>query len=117
MLSKNILKRVRIIGDKISIILPDNLKEEIDKLRELYKEDRSSFIRKLLWKSITREKLEFALKEYLNDKISIGKASEIAGISIWEMFDELKKRNITLNYKIAEAELEIERILQKYNKK
>ncbi|MHA1490407.1 MAG: UPF0175 family protein [Promethearchaeota archaeon] len=105
------------MGDKISIILPDDLKEEIDKLRKLYREDQSSFIRKLLWKSIAQEKLEFALKEYLNDKISIGRASEIANISIWEMLDELKKRNITLNYKISEAELEIERILQKYNKK
>ena len=105
------------MGDKISIILPDDLKEEIDKLRELYKEDQSSYIRKLLWKSIAQEKLEFALKEYLTDKISMGKASEIAGISIWEMLDELKKRNITLNYKLSEAELEIERILQKYNKK
>ena len=105
------------MGDKISIILPDDLKEEIDKLRELYKEDQSSYIRKLLWKSIAQEKLEFALKEYLSDKISMGKASEIAGISIWEMLDELKKRNITLKYKLSEAELEIERILQKYNKK
>ena len=105
------------MGDKISIILPDDLKKEIDKLRELYKEDQSSLIRKLLWKNIAQEKLEFALKEYLNDKISIGRASEIASISIWEMLDELKKRNITLNYKISEAELEIERILQKYNKK
>lgn len=104
------------MGDKISIILPDELKEEIDKLREIYKEDQSSYIRKLLWKSIAQEKLEYALKEYLNDKISMGKASEIAGISIWEMLDELKKRNITLNYKIAEAELEIEKILKKYKK-
>ncbi|MHA1343872.1 MAG: UPF0175 family protein [Promethearchaeota archaeon] len=105
------------MGDKISIILPEDLKKEIDKLREVYKEDQSSFIRRLLWKSITQEKLEYAIKEYLNDKISIGKASEIAGISIWEMLDELNKRNITLNYKISEAELEIERILQKYKKK
>ena len=105
------------MGDKISIILPDDLKEEIDKLRELNKEDQSSYIRKLLWKIIAQEKLEFALKEYLSDKISIDKASEIAGICIWEMLDELKKRNITLNYKLSEAELEIERILQKYNKK
>ena len=104
------------MGDKISIVIPDDLKEEIDKLRELYKEDQSSFIRKLLWKSIAQEKLEFALKEYLMDKISLGKASEIAGISIWEMLDELKKRNDTLNYKMAEAELEIEKILKKYNK-
>ncbi len=29
------------MGDKISIILPDDLKEEIDKLKELYKEDQS----------------------------------------------------------------------------
>jgi predicted HTH domain antitoxin len=104
------------MGDKISIVLPDDLKEEIDKLKELYKEDQSTLIRKLLWKSINQEKLQFAIKEYLNDKISLGKASEFAGISIWEMLDELNKRNITLNYKIAEAELEIERILKKYKK-
>ena len=105
------------MGDKISIILPDDLKVEIDKLRELYKEDQSSIIRKLLWKSIAQEKLEYALKEYLSDKISMGKAAEIAGISIWDMLDELKRRNITLNYKPSEAELEIERILQKYKNK
>ena len=110
------MKEVKNLGDKISIILPDDLKKEIDKLRELYKEDQSSFIRQLLWKSITQEKLEYALREYLNDKISLGKAAEIAGISIWEMLDELKKKNITLNYKISEAELEIEKILKKYNK-
>ncbi len=63
-----------------------------------------------------QEKLEFALNEFINDKILIGNASEIAGISIWGMFDEFKKRNITLNYNISEAELEIEKILKKYNK-
>ncbi len=66
--------------------------------------------------SITQEKLEYALKKYLNDKISIGKATEIAGISIWEMLDELKKRNIPLNYKISEAEFEIDKILKRYKK-
>ena len=104
------------MGDKISIILPDDLKEEIEKLKELHKEEQSSYIRKLLWKSVAQEKLDYALKQYLDDKISLGKAAEIAGISIWEMLDELKKRNITLKYKISEAELEIEKILKKYKK-
>jgi len=40
MLSKNILKKVKNLGDKISIILPDDLKKEIDKLREHAQEDR-----------------------------------------------------------------------------
>lgn len=110
------MKKVKNLGNKISIVLPDDLKEEIDKLRELYREDQSTFIRKLLWKSIAQEKLELALKKYLCDKISLGKASEIAEISIWEMLDELKKRNVTLNYKMAEVELDIEKILKKYNK-
>jgi len=32
------------------------------------------------------------------------------------MLDDLKSRNITLNYKISEAELEIEKILKNYKK-
>jgi predicted HTH domain antitoxin len=60
------------------------------------------------------EKLELALEQYLNDKISLGKAAEIADISIWEMLDELKKRKITLNYRIEDAEKEIENIVKKY---
>ncbi len=113
---KNIWRKVRGLGDKISIILPEELKEEIDKLRELRHEDQSTFIRKLLWKSIAQEKLEYALKQYLADKISLGKAAELAGLSIWEILDELKGRNITLDYKLHDAELEIEKILQKYGK-
>ena len=35
---------------------------------------------------------------------------------IWEFHDELHKRNITLKYKLSEAELEIEKILKKYKK-
>ena len=114
MLYKNLLKKVRNLGDKISIILPDDLKEEIDKLKKLFKEDQSSYIRKLLWKSVAQEKLEYAITQYLDDKISMGKAAEIADISIWEMLDELKRRNITLKYKISEAELEIDKIVKKY---
>lgn len=107
---------MRNLGNKISIILPEELKEEIDKLRKLRHEDQSSFIRKLLWKSVAQEKLEYALNQYLADKISLGKAAELADLSIWEMLDELKKRKITLNYSISEAEQEILRILQKYGK-
>jgi len=104
------------MGDKISFVIPEELKKEIDNLKEMYKEDQSSLIRRLLWRSINEEKTDFAIKEYLNEKISMGKAAKIAGISIWEMLDELKKRNITLKYKISEAQSEIENLLKKYEK-
>ena len=56
------------------------------------------------------------MQDYLNDKVSLGRAAEMADLSIWEMLDELKKRNITLSYKISETESEIESILEKYGK-
>ncbi len=62
------------------------------------------------------ESLELALKDYIEDKISLGKAAELANLAIWEMNDELKKRKFTLNYKLSEAQLEIERLLKKHKK-
>lgn len=101
---------------KITIMMPDDLKKEIDSLKTLYNEEQSSLIRRLLKKSINEEKIELAVKMYIDEKISLGKASELAGISIWEMFDELKRRNIALKYKISDAELELNKILKKYEK-
>ncbi len=62
------------------------------------------------------EKIDLAIKDYLEDKISIGKAAEFAGVSIWQMIDELKRRNIGLKYKLSEAQLEIENVLKRYAK-
>ncbi len=102
---------------KITIMMPDDLKKEIDNLKTLYNEEQSSLIRRLLKKSINGEKIEIAVKMYLDEKISLGKAAELAGISIWEMLDELKRRNIGLKYKISDAELEVEKLLKRYEKK
>lgn len=37
---------------------------------------------------------EKAVREYQNGGASTAKAAEIAGITLWEMMDELNKRNI-----------------------
>lgn len=34
------------------------------------------------WEGITQEKFEYALKQYLEDKMSLGKAAKIADISL-----------------------------------
>lgn len=39
-------------------------------------------------------KLEKAVKGYKEGRISIGKVTETAGITLWEMVGELKERNI-----------------------
>ncbi len=40
-------------------------------------------------------RIEKAIRQYQRGQISIGKAAENAWISLWEMMDELKERNIS----------------------
>ena len=100
--------------EKLSIIIPEELKKEIDQIREKSMEDQSSLVRRLLRRSITEEKLDLAVKDYIDEKISLGAAAEFARVSIWQMIDVLKSRNIGLKYKVSEAQLEIENMIKKY---
>jgi len=103
--------------EKLSIIIPADMKREIDEIKSRSLEDQSSLVRRLLRKSITLEKLDIAVKDYVDDKISLGAAAAFAGISIWETIDELKRRNIGLRYKILDAQEEIEQLLLRHQVK
>ena len=57
-----------------------------------------------------------AIQEYKQDKISFGKAAEMAGISLWEWIDELRRRNIPINFTIDDARDEIARWREKMSR-
>jgi predicted HTH domain antitoxin len=105
---------VKNLVEKLSIVIPEDMKKEIEILRNRSMEDQSTLVRRLLRRSLAEEKLDLAIKDYLEDKISLGKAAEFAGVSIWQMLDELKKRNFGLKYKLTEAQVEIESLLKRY---
>lgn len=72
-------------------------KEETAMLEEVSKEektDKTTALRTIFALGAKQYKLEKAIKQYQTGKISIGKAAETAGISLWEIMDELKQRNI-----------------------
>lgn len=58
------------------------------------KTDKTTALRRIFALGAKQYKLEKAIKQYKSGKISIGKAAENAGISLWEIMDELKARNI-----------------------
>ncbi|MHA1253764.1 MAG: UPF0175 family protein [Candidatus Helarchaeota archaeon] len=51
------------------------------------------------------EKLKIAFKMYLKGKVSLGKAAELAEISIWEMIDDLHDKNISSKYNLKKINL------------
>jgi len=88
----------------ITTRVPDELAEEVERIAQAEALDRSTTIKRLLIQAIQTWKIDYALRLYQNGKISIGKAAETAGISLWELLDTIVKRNIPLQ--ISKEDLE-----------
>ena len=72
-------------------------KEDTKVLEEIAKEentDKTSALKKILKLGSRQYKLEKSIKQYQESKISIGMAAEKAEITLWEMMEELKTRNL-----------------------
>ena len=78
----------------ISVRLDKEVLQDLVKVEKSWQTDRSEAIRRLLVKAIQSWKIQFALEKLREHKISIGKASEQCGISLWEMLDLVKETNI-----------------------
>ena len=98
------------MGKTITSRLPDDMVEEIERIAEIEKLDKSSVIRRLLNRAIPEWKLEYALKLYQDKNISIGKAAEVSSISIWEFIEFLSKHKIPINYDLEDLESDLKMV-------
>ncbi|MFW6110821.1 MAG: UPF0175 family protein [Thermoproteota archaeon] len=82
----------------VSTRVPNHVAEDLKEIEEEEKTDRATVIRKLLAKAIADWKLEKALKLYREGKITLWKAAEIAGLSLWEMMEITERRETSFRY-------------------
>ena len=92
------------MSERLSIIIPSEMNEDIEKLQNILKMDKSTVIRHLLSKSIHEVKLDTLLNEYRKGKVSIGKAAELSGTNIWEFIEHCRENQIKLDLTEEEAE-------------
>ncbi len=78
----------------ISVRLDKSLLKDLSKIEKNWQADRSEAIRRLLAKAVSSWKMQNALERLREHKISIGKAAEECGISLWEMLDIVKEKDI-----------------------
>jgi predicted HTH domain antitoxin len=55
--------------------------------------------------------MDIAVDGYVNEMTSLEKSATLAGVSFWRFLDELRRRNVPLDYSMADAESEIDRLL------
>lgn len=101
------------MSERISFVIPKHLKRSLRELQALTGEDQSTLLRKLVDKGLTEARIDIAVDKYVKEKTSLEQSSKIAGVSLWKFLDELRRRNVSLKYSIADAQSEIERVMAK----
>lgn len=108
------------MSERLSIVIPSEMNDNLEKLQKILKMDKSTVIRHLLSKSIREVKIQTFLDEYRKGKLSLGKAAELAEVNLWEFIEHCRKNQIKLDLTEEEAEIGIHRVekidIQKYKK-
>ena len=80
----------------------DDLAKLIDEVSEEEGMDRSTVIRRFLMKAAKEWLIGKNLQEYEDGKLTLWQAARKCGLSVWEMMDEAKKREIHVPYTLSE---------------
>ncbi len=96
------------MSERITIVIPPDLEDELEMLLKITQLDKSSLVRQLLRKSIRDMRIEQAIKAYEDGKASFGKASEIAGLNLWDWIDEVHRWGVHWQFSVTDAQQELE---------
>ena len=91
----------------LDIRLDKRFIEELESLSENENPDRSTIIRKLLEKGYKQYLREKAADRYRKGEITISKAADMAGNTIWEMEKFLIDQGYISSYSVDDLEKEI----------
>lgn len=100
------------MSERISFVIPKQLKKSLRELQQLTGEDQSTLLGKLVDKGLNETKMDIAIDQYVKEKTSLERSSNIAGVSLWSFLDELRRRNVALKYSLADAQAEIEKVMR-----
>jgi len=100
------------MAEIVSTRVPEDMAKDIEEIEKEDKSDRATVVRKLLAKAIADRKLERALALYSDGKVTLWKASKIAGLSLWEMMEIVRQRKISFEYSYEDFREDFEKALK-----
>ncbi len=91
-------KKEQMVGTR----LPESVIADLKKIEELEQSDRATVLRKLLQRALKEWELEHYAQEYGQGRVTVEKAAEEAGVSLWEMIDNLRQKKIPAQYSLED---------------
>ncbi len=86
----------------------DELAKLIDEIAKEEGMDRSTVMRRFLAKAVKDWLIEKSLKDYEEGKITLWQAAERCGLTLWEIIEEARKREIHVPYTLEDLKEDIE---------
>ena len=96
----------------ISTRVPDDLDEELEWYAKKEKIGKTIALRRVLDKGLKEIRLEHALNLYQRGKVTLMKAAETAGMSLWEILEIVREKKIPMHYTLEDAEKDIKAALK-----
>ncbi|MBI2141315.1 UPF0175 family protein [Candidatus Woesearchaeota archaeon] len=99
------------MGATVAVRIEDAKLAEIRSISKQENRKNSEVLREALDIGLKEKKLALALEKYRKREISVGKAAELADVSISKFMDALRERNVPFNYGVKELMEDFEGLL------
>ena len=97
------MRKEQMVGTR----LPAELVRDLETIERAEQSDRSTTVRKLLYKAIKDWKLEHYARLYGDGKQTLARAARDAGVSLWEMMDYARQRKIPAQYDLEDFQQDL----------
>ena len=100
------MKKEQMVGTR----LPEQLVRDLEIIEQEEQADRSTTVRKLLYKAIGTWKLDHYAKLYGEGKMTLARAAREADVSIWQMMDHVRQQKVVAQYDLDDLGRDVETI-------
>jgi len=99
--------------EMVAARLPKGLVSDIKKIEDVEQTDRSTVLRRLLYKAVTDWKKEYAAKLYSEGTITLERAAMEADVSVREMAEYFRQKKIPAQYDLEDLEEDMKNFYRK----
>lgn len=93
--------------------LPKETLEEIEAIAERERIDRSELIRRLLDAALAQRRIGEAVEAYREGKVTLWRASEMAGVSLRKMMEIIGELKVPVPYTLDDLDRDLEYVKQR----
>ncbi|MBC7090736.1 MAG: UPF0175 family protein [Nitrososphaeria archaeon] len=92
------------MSEVISARLPKEMVKLVEEIAREERMDKSTVLEKALEHYISEWRLKKAVELYRDGLVTLPRAAEIAGVSVWEMTNILAEKKVTVQYSVEDLE-------------